>query len=207
MPSMTPAAVPAVSKRQSSPRIVRWDAAAIASDAGAGTFAAAGPGGEMRFALGPLTWPLPVGEGGVIERGGNGGGDMMPDFDAAAGPMLLEVAGRGVACGGGAGAAAGIDRDDCEATSAGLAGSFLTPDGATVGAAAAAGIFSTAEESLPAEPAELFAGAPLPEGAAAPRFHPGGGTTCTKLPHLGHSRILPSAASSNTFRRARHVVH
>ncbi len=64
---------------------------------------------------------------------------------------------------------------------------------------------ATGEEFFAAEPV----GISLPAGreVLVGRFQPGGGTTCTKLPHFGHSRIWPMAASSKTLSRARQVVH
>jgi hypothetical protein len=57
------------------------------------------------------------------------------------------------------------------------------------------------------EPIGGVASLPAGRTGLAGRFQPGGGTTCTKLPHFGHSRIWPMTASSKTFSRARQVVH
>jgi hypothetical protein len=38
-------------------------------------------------------------------------------------------------------------------------------------------------------------------------FQPGGGTTCTMLPHFAQARIWPIAAGSRTLSRAWQVVH
>jgi hypothetical protein len=64
---------------------------------------------------------------------------------------------------------------------------------------------------LPAEEsrgdASGLTGVESPAALGAGRFQPGGGTTCTKLPHFGQSRISPIADSSWTLSRAWHVVH
>ncbi len=120
----------------------------------------------------------------------------------------------GIVAGGSAWAAAG-DVVSTGAAAGGSAGTLASAHdgssgGACVGAALALG--ATGEDAAAGIRGAESATLRLPGAAAAvvgspEGCQPTGGITCTMLPQRGQLRMLPTADSSLTLSRARHVVH
>jgi hypothetical protein len=143
-------------------------------------------------------------DGGIGLLAGVFAGVEKPGADVAAAGSFVVLAG-GAGCFGGDCCLGGV----CCLGEAGRCG------GAGFLIAGAAGALALAADAAGASPdvgfcTLLLTSSPLDRTAGATATaacQPGGGDTCTKLPHFGQSRISPIAVSSCTFSRARQVVH